>query len=115
MKGKNYADQHKEIRSLVGLAEIRNGKDNLDKAVKIIRTYVGDVKLTKRGVAKYFGFSRTSLEARMWSTLLGYETHGEKKPRYLSPKWEAHLKEHIDLCRKSGNSLSWDDMKLFVK
>ncbi len=111
---KRYFAQHEELKRLAALSEIRAAGDDLDKAVCILRTYVGEVKLTKRGICSYFSVSRMALRRRLWSILLGYNQHVKSKNRYLSTKWELHLSDLIDSSRNSGNSVTIDELKLTV-
>src|SRR4051794_7427347 len=115
MEKPKYFEQHEELKYLSAHSELRDMIDKIDKAVYIMRHYAGEVKFTLRGICDYYDLNRDTLQARVWSTLLGYTEHTVKKPRYLALIHEARLADILDQNQKQNNSTSKDELLLLVK
>ena len=105
-----YAKQHSELKLIVAEGELRQYQDPYDKAVHIILNYVGDVKLTQRGICQYFDLDRKRLKRRVWQHLIGFNHEVTTKQPYLAPKHEADLAGIIDISHKKLDSKTIDEV-----
>jgi hypothetical protein len=104
------SDQAILIQRLCGTVELRGIYEKLNKAVYLDRNYAGEEELSKTQLCKFFGVSRAQLQRRTWSILCGHTIHHEKKPRYLSPRYEAELCEIITEAEISHRSMTKDEI-----
>jgi hypothetical protein len=104
------SDQQLFIQRLCGTVELREIDEKLNKAVYLDRNYAGEEELSKTQICKFFQISRNQLRMRSWSILCGHIAHDDRKPHYLSPRYEAELCEIIAQAEISHRSMTKDEV-----
>jgi len=115
MKNKNkISDENNELKYLVATSQVKELIDPATKAAFIVLNYIGELKLSKRSIARYFNISRNLLKKRIWSMLCGHTTHDKNKSRYLAPCYEEELASMIDERNKNLRSATIEEVKTMV-
>ena len=103
-----------ELDALLATAEIRAIPDKVNKAVKILFDYCGELDIKKYYLRKYFKIDNKTLQNRVWSMFLGYTEHTKDKPRYLAPVWEEYLSDLMDFSKKNLQTIGTEELKELV-
>lgn len=98
-----------QIIRILGLPELRNIVNPIDKAVYLSQNCVDLDKISLTVICNHFRISRATLKARTWSILLGHIDHEKTKTRYLAPKYESELAEKIIDSEISHKSMIKDE------
>jgi hypothetical protein len=103
-----------ELDALMATAEIRSIPDKINKAVKILFDYCGELDIKKYHLEQYFEINNKTLQRRVWSMFLGYNEHTKDKPRYLAPVWEEYLADLMDFSKKNLQTIGMEELKELV-